>query len=192
MSPLTTRERKVLWVDSETTGLNFRKGEGAILEICGVVTDEKIEIVDEYHGVIHVPEEQLRWQMNQWCWTNHAKSGLLDEVRSSTLTLEQAEAGMIDLVKRNFREKVVIGGSSIHFDRNFINEHMPALASCFTHQMIDVTSLMLAYRVVYGYEPKRENVAHRAPGDIRQSIGFFKNTMMLSPLKVEQLLKEEP
>ena len=66
------------------TGLDPLKDK--ILEIATIITDDKLNIIEcGPHYVIHQSDEVLE-TMNEWCKTQHAKSGLIDAVKSSTIT----------------------------------------------------------------------------------------------------------
>ena len=56
-----------------------------LLEVAVLITDGDLEIVAEGPNiVIHHPEEVLT-SMNEWCIQHHAKSGLTQMVRDSTI-----------------------------------------------------------------------------------------------------------
>ncbi|XP_077275849.1 putative oligoribonuclease isoform X3 [Temnothorax americanus] len=89
----------IVWIDLEMTGLEIDKHH--ILEIACIVTDKKLKIVsEELNIVIHQPDTILE-NMNEWCKENHPKTGLIENSRSSTVSLEEAEKTVLDLLKKH-------------------------------------------------------------------------------------------
>lgn len=159
----------ILWIDLETTGLD--QNECEILEVAAIVTDKNLKEVDRYHSVVHQLEPTLR-TMNQWCRDTHTKSGLLADVRASVQSLEQVENGLLELIQANFgNEKAILAGSSVHFDKKFIDKHMPKVAARLNYRIIDVSSFKETLRIVHGFElPEKTIAAHRALADIQGSM----------------------
>lgn len=105
----------------------------------------------------------------------HAKSGLTDEVRASTITMAEAEEAVLAYVRQfvpNPRTAPLCG-NSIATDRGFLARDMPALDDFLHYRMIDVSSIKELcrrwYPRVYFGQPAK-GLAHRALADIRESI----------------------
>jgi len=105
----------------------------------------------------------------------HAKSGLTEEVRSSTITMAEAEDAVLAYVEEfvpNPRTAPLCG-NSIATDRGFLARDMPTLDSYLHYRMIDVSSIKELcrrwYPRVYFGQPAK-GLAHRALADIRESI----------------------
>jgi oligoribonuclease len=105
----------------------------------------------------------------------HAKSGLTDEVRRSTITMSEAEEQILAYVREHVPNPrtAPLCGNSIATDRGFLARDMPALDSHLHYRMIDVSSIKELCRrwyprVYFGQPPK--GLAHRALADIRESI----------------------
>ena len=76
----------LVWMDLEMTGLE--PAHNVIVEIATIITDDELNIVAEGPDlVVHQPEEALA-MMEQIVVEMHTKSGLLDQIRASTITLE--------------------------------------------------------------------------------------------------------
>ena len=89
-------------MDLEMTGLDPAKH--VIVEIATLVTDDDLEIVAEGPDlVVHQPEEALAL-MEPIVVEMHTKSGLLDAIRASTVTLEQAGAETLEFIKAHVPE----------------------------------------------------------------------------------------
>lgn len=163
-----TKRADVLWIDLEMTGLDVEKD--AILEVAAIATDWNFKEIATYEAVVHQSDEVLAG-MNEWCVTQHEASGLTERVRQSGKTLEAVEQELISFVGEHFDhgEKVILGGNSIHMDRQFIRKDLPKLEELLHYRMLDVS----AWKVVFNGKfntvfAKPEN--HRALEDIRGSI----------------------
>ena len=76
----------LVWMDLEMTGLDHTTE--VIVEIATIITDDDLAIVAEGPDlVIHQPDEALA-AMDPFVVEMHTKSGLLDEIKSSTISLE--------------------------------------------------------------------------------------------------------
>src|SRR5687767_16037305 len=73
----------------------------------------------------------------------HAKSGLTDLVRASTLTLAEAEQQLLTYIKRFVpdRRSAPLCGNSIGTDRGFLARDMPELDDHLHYRMVDVSSI---------------------------------------------------
>jgi oligoribonuclease len=176
----------LVWIDCEMTGLDL--GADALIEIATLVTDDELGIVDEgLDLVIHAEDDTLS-AMPEVVADMHARSGLTDEVRASTLSVGEAEAEVLDYVKKWVPEPrtAPLCGNSIATDRGFLARDMPELDDHLHYRMIDVSSIKELCRrwyprIYFGQPPK--GLAHRALSDIRESIaelGFYRRTAFVA------------
>ncbi|MDV8022520.1 oligoribonuclease [Rhodococcus sp. IEGM 1330] len=164
---------KLVWIDCEMTGLDLSKDK--LIEIAALVTDSELNILGEgVDIVIHADDDALA-NMPAVVTDMHAKSGLTDEVRASTVTLEEAEQRVLAYIKEHVpvAGTVPLAGNSIGTDRGFISRDMTALDTYLHYRMIDVSSIKELSRrwyprIYYGQPPK--GLAHRALADIKESI----------------------
>lgn len=162
-----------MWIDCEMTGLDLSKDK--LIEIAALVTDSELNILGEgVDIVIHADDDALA-NMPAVVTDMHAKSGLTDEVRASTVTLEEAEQRVLAYIKEHVpvAGTVPLAGNSIATDRGFISRDMTALDTYLHYRMIDVSSIKELSRrwyprIYYGQPPK--GLAHRALADIKESI----------------------
>ena len=164
---------RLVWVDCEMTGLSVRTDK--LIEIAALVTDSDLNILGEgIDVVIHADDEALAG-MPEVVVAMHAKSGLTERVRESTVTLEQAEQLVLDYVREHVPEPntAPLCGNSIATDRGFISRDMETLDNYLHYRMIDVSSIKELSRrwypkVYFGQPPKQ--MTHRALADITESI----------------------
>lgn len=146
-----------------------------IIEIATLITDDHLKVIAEGPDlVIHASPEQLA-QMGAFVTEMHTKSGLLDAVKASKITVAQAERETLDFLKAHIPEArtVPLCGNSIGTDRRFLQEYMPELEGFLHYRNVDVSTIKeLAKRwqpsVVAALPEKESN--HRALDDIRESL----------------------
>jgi oligoribonuclease len=164
---------RLVWIDCEMTGLDL--GKDALIEIAALVTDADLNVLGEgVDVVIHADDTALE-SMPEVVMTMHAKSGLTDEVRKSTVSLAEAEAQVLNYIKEWVPDPrtAPLAGNSIATDRGFIARDMPELDAHLHYRMVDVSSIKeLArrwYPRIYYAQPSK-GLAHRALADIKESI----------------------
>jgi oligoribonuclease len=156
------------------TGLDL--GKDALIEIAALVTDSELNVLGEgVDIVIHADEEALA-NMPEVVQKMHAHSGLTEEVRRSTVTLEEAERRVLEYVKAHVPDpnNAPLAGNSIGTDRGFITRDMPDLDGHLHYRMVDVSSIKELVRRWYPriyYAKPEKGLAHRALADIKESIG---------------------
>jgi oligoribonuclease len=106
----------------------------------------------------------------------HAHSGLTEEVRRSTVTLEEAERRVLEYIKTHVPDpnQAPLAGNSIGTDRGFITRDMHDLDDHLHYRMVDVSSIKELVRRWYPriyYAKPEKGLAHRALADIKESIG---------------------
>lgn len=168
-----SKNDRIVWVDCEMTGLDPE--QHVLVEIAAIVTDANLNALDGgIDLVIHASEEELS-RMDDFVTKMHNKSGLIQQIRDSSLSLAEAEERVINYVKRfvPLSRTAPLAGNSIATDRTFIARYMPELNEYLHYRMIDVSSIKeLArrwYPRVYNGQPEK-GLAHRALADIKESI----------------------
>ncbi|UNU72956.1 oligoribonuclease [Moraxella nasovis] len=164
-------KKALIWIDLEMTGLDTMTDE--IIEIATIVTDDNLNILAEGPVfAIKVPDTVLN-SMDDWNKKQHGQSGLVDRIRRSTITLEQAERETIEFLSKWCDAGASpMCGNSICQDRRFLARQMPKLERFFHYRNLDVSSVKeLCYRwrpdVASGYQ---KGGTHLALDDIRDSI----------------------
>lgn len=148
----------------------------AIVEIATLITDDKLDVVAEGPDlVVQCPGPALD-AMEDVVRKMHGKSGLLDAIAASTITLEEAGAQTLDFIKQHVREprSVPLCGNSIGTDRRFLAKHLPEIEEYLHYRSIDVSTIKELVRRWYPPEvldgaPEKKG-GHRALDDIRESV----------------------
>lgn len=168
---LASSDQNLIWIDLEMTGLY--PDTDRIIEIAVVVTDAQLtQRIEGPVFAIHQSDETLD-KMDNWNKGTHGKSGLIDRVKASTVTEDEATAQVIAFLKTYVpRSKSPMCGNSICQDRRFLANYMPTLESFFHYRNLDVSTLKeLAKRwkpgILDGFKKAQ---AHTALADIHESI----------------------
>ncbi len=171
-----------------------------IVEIATIVTDDELNIVAEGPDlVIGATPEQLA-DMDDVVLRMHTSSGLLEAIRESKVTVEEAAAATLEFVKSQvpLPGTVPLCGNSIAMDRSFLRQYMPALDEYFHYRSIDVSSVKELckrwYRDAYGARPQKAT-AHRALDDIRESVAelsYYREHLFRTLQEVQALTPPAP
>jgi oligoribonuclease len=173
----------LVWMDLEMTGLD--PARHVIVEIATLVTDDELEIVDEGPDlVVHHPPEVLT-AMEDVVREMHTRSGLLEAIAASDVTLTEAGDRTLEFIKRHVPSPrtVPLCGNSIGTDRRFLALYLPDIENYLHYRSVDVSTLKeLALRwrpEVLDAAPKKAS-AHRALDDIRESVAelrYYRETL---------------
>ena len=185
MSEIPAKNDRLVWIDLEMTGLDPERH--VIVEVAAVVTDAELTVLGEgLDLVVHATEEQLG-QMDDFVTKMHANSGLDEEIRTSTVTIEEAEEAVLRLVEKHCdpNHPAPLAGNSIATDRTFIRAYMPRLDKALHYRMIDVSTIKELARRWHPrayYNQPDKGMAHRALQDIIESIrelDFYRRSVCL-------------
>jgi len=167
--------KNLIWIDLEMTGLNPKQDR--IIEIATIVTDTHLEILAEGPVfAIHQPDSLLD-AMDEWNTKHHNKTGLVERVKQSRITEEEAQAETIEFLMQYVPcGKSPMCGNTIYQDRKFLTKWMPKLEQYFHYRNLDVSTLkILAKRwrpdIAKGFKKKTK---HMALSDIQDSIAELK------------------
>ncbi|GAA6140473.1 oligoribonuclease [Hydrogenophaga sp. 5NK40-0174] len=168
---LAKSDQNLIWLDCEMSGLDPEKER--LLEIAVVITGP--DLAPRVEGpvlVIHQADAVLD-AMDAWNKGTHGRSGLIDKVRSSTLSEEDAQAELLAFISRYVpRNGSPMCGNTISQDRRFLVKYMPKLEAYFHYRCLDVSTLKeLAKR----WRPEvfsafKKHQKHTALADVHESI----------------------
>ena len=171
----------LIWIDMEMTGL--QPDADRVIEIAMLVTDPQLNVLATGPLlVVHQPDEVLD-AMDTWNKSTHAKTGLIERVRISSLTEVDAERQALEFVSAHVPANVSpMCGNSICQDRRFLARWMPRLEAHFHYRNLDVSTLKELVRrwkpelKAFSKEGKQEALA-----DILESIEelkFYRKNVM--------------
>ncbi len=174
-------------MDLEMTGLE--PSRDVIVEIAVLLTDDELNVVAEGPDlVVSATPEQLDG-MDPFVRNMHTRSGLLEAIRSSTLSLEAAGVLVLDFLKQHIPESktVPLAGNSIGTDRRFLAAYLPEIDEWLHYRSVDVSTLKELCRRWYpealtGAPGKQ--TTHRAMDDIKESVAelaYYRSTIFRAP-----------
>ena len=172
----------LIWIDLEMTGLDPM--EDRIIEIATLVTDKNLNVLEEGPSLAINQSDEMLKGMDEWCTTQHGRSGLTDRVKNSSISEATAEAVTIAFLEQYVPQgRSPMCGNSICQDRRFLARWMPELEEFFHYRNLDVSSLKeLAIRwapeLCEGFSKES---SHLAMNDIKDSIAelkYYRSTML--------------
>ncbi|MEZ7814161.1 MAG: oligoribonuclease [Burkholderiaceae bacterium] len=168
---LAKSDQNLIWLDCEMSGLDPNKE--FLLEIAVIVTNPDLSVrVESPVFVIHQDDAVLN-AMDAWNKGTHGKSGLIDKVKASTVTENQASEALLSFLKLYVpRQGSPMCGNTISQDRRFLVKYMPTFEAYFHYRCLDVSTLKELSRrwrpdVYKGFKKQQ---AHTALADVHESI----------------------
>lgn len=163
-------DERLVWIDLEMTGLDI--GRESIIEIATVVTDGQLNILATGPNLAVSVSEDLLAGMDEWNTSHHTASGLVDRVRTTSVSCEQAEADTLEFLKKWVPQgSAPLCGNSVWNDKKFMEKEMPLLVDYLHYRMIDVSTVKELARRWYPETGRYEKKgAHLALDDILESI----------------------
>jgi oligoribonuclease len=171
----------LIWVDMEMTGL--QPDSDRVIEIAMLVTDPHLNVIATGPVlVVHQPDEVLN-AMDSWNKSTHAKTGLIERVRASTVSEAEAERQALAFLGAYVPQNTSpMCGNSICQDRRFLARWMPSLEAYFHYRNLDVSTLK---ELVRRWKPDLKGFSkegkHEALADILESIEelkFYRKSVM--------------
>jgi oligoribonuclease len=173
--PMAQDATRLIWIDMEMTGL--RPDSDRIIEVALVVTDAALAVVAEAQVLVVHQDDATLGGMDSWNQSTHARTGLTDKVKASTLIEKDVEQRMLAFLREHVPPKTSpMCGNTICQDRRFLARWMPELEDYFHYRNLDVSTLKeLCKRwqpdVARGWTKQGK---HEALADIYESIDELK------------------
>ena len=168
---LSKADDNLVWIDCEMTGLDPEKER--LLEIAVVVTGPNLSPrIEGPVCVIHQSDELLN-KMDAWNKGTHGRSGLIEKVKASTTSEQDAEEQILAFIKKYVsKNNSPLCGNTISQDRRFLVKFMPKLEAYLHYRNLDVSTLKeLSKRwkpEVFNSFKKQQK--HTALADVHESI----------------------
>ena len=170
---------RILWVDLEMTGLDPINDR--IMEVAAIVTDWKFTEIATYEAAVLVGPRLVEKRMKKgpaaefWATIPETRDALIKQNLESGRSARTIENELLAFIDEYFDKDtlVLLGGNSIHMDRQFIASEWGRLNTRLHYRMLDVT----AWKVVFEGKYKKKFIKreeHRALDDIRGSIEELK------------------
>ncbi len=170
-APLAKSDLNLVWLDCEMTGLNPEHER--IIEIAVIITDAHLTRRIEGPVLVIHQSDDLLGKMDKWNTSTHGKSGLIDKVKATAMTEEEAEKILLQFLAHYVpKSSVPMCGNSIGQDRRFLAKYMPRLEAFFHYRNLDVSTLKeLSKRWAPGvFKSFKKKQRHTALADVHESI----------------------
>ncbi|MGI2169610.1 oligoribonuclease [Shewanella sp. MF05960] len=161
----------LIWVDLEMTGLE--PDVDRVIEIATLVTDQELNIIAQGPVLAIYQTDAVLAGMDDWNQKHHGESGLIDRVRASKCSEQDAIKQTIEFLAHYVPKGASpMCGNSIGQDRRFLNKYMLELEEYFHYRNIDVSTIKELVRrwkpeTMNGFSKKN---THQALEDIKESI----------------------
>ncbi len=168
-------QKQLLWLDLEMTGLD--SSVDLITEVAVVVTDFSFKPLVEYSQGIYQQSQILAGRLENNPWFKEQPEAYrreIYEISAQGKPLAEVESDLIQIADEYITDKrVVLAGNSIHTDRGFVDEYLPAFSVKLHYRMLDVSAYKIYVQALTGLEFDKKET-HRALVDIYESIAEMK------------------
>ncbi|MEO8265243.1 MAG: oligoribonuclease [Ilumatobacteraceae bacterium] len=167
----------LVWMDLEMTGLE--PSRHVIVEIATLITDDDLNIIAEGPDLVVHQDDAALAEMDPVVVDMHTRSGLLDAIRASTISLADAGAQTLEFIKTHVPEarRVPLCGNSIGMDRRFLAAYLPEIEEYLHYRSVDVSTVKELvkrwYPALNSSRPRKAG-SHRALGDVMESVSEMK------------------
>ncbi|MEY2583317.1 MAG: oligoribonuclease [Ilumatobacteraceae bacterium] len=164
-------------MDLEMTGLD--PARHVIVEIATLVTDDDLNIIAAGPDLVVHQDDAALAEMDEVVVDMHTRSGLLEAIRASTMTLADAGAQTLEFIKAHVSEprRVPLCGNSIGMDRRFLAAYLPEIEEYLHYRSVDVSTVKELvkrwYPTLNSTRPRKAG-AHRALDDVMESVSEMK------------------
>jgi oligoribonuclease len=168
---LAKSDDNLVWIDCEMTGLDPEKER--LLEIAVIVTGPHLTPRIEGPVCVIYQSDELLDKMDAWNKGTHGRSGLIDKVKASATSEQDAEEAILTFIKKYVSKNASpLCGNTISQDRRFLVKFMPKLEAYLHYRNLDVSTLKeLSKRwkpEVFNSFKKQQK--HTALADVHESI----------------------
>jgi len=166
----------LIWLDLEMTGLD--PYQDVIIEIAIIITDKHLNILATAPVIaVHQSDAALD-AMDEWNQTHHGQSGLIQRVKESSISEQEAMRRSLDFLKPWVPQGASpMCGNSIGQDRRFLYHSMREFEDYFHYRNLDVSTLKIlaGLWVPEVKESFKKESTHQALDDVLESINELKH-----------------
>jgi len=171
-----------------------------IVEIATLVTDDDLNIIAEGPDLVVHQDDAALAEMDPVVVEMHTRSGLLEAIRSSTLTLADAGAQTLEFIKSHVTEprRVPLCGNSIGMDRRFLAAYLPEIEEYLHYRSVDVSTVKELvkrwYPALNSGRPRKVG-AHRALDDVMESVAemkYYRENVFVPPVATPAPTESSP
>lgn len=165
-----------------------------VVEIATLITDDNLQIVAEGPNLVIHQDEAAMASMDPFVHNMHTKSGLLKQIKESTISQDEAKEQTLAFLKEHIPEEktVPLCGNSIGTDRRFLAKHLAEIEEFLHYRSVDVSTIKELSRrwypgVLKGAPAKA--AGHRAMDDIKESVAelaYFRGAIFLPSTSEEE------
>lgn len=176
-----------LFLDTETTGLNYETGnskprENKMLQLAYKLYDANVknELASGNFFVKYSQNElkDIQKSMNDYVFNMHSSTGLLDNLTKDTTSVEEIDKHLFELLNQYPEHKFLLAGNNVQFDYEVVRRHLPLTSSKLYHSVLDVSSVRRAFSTFgsdFGEKTKAEKLSnHDALVDIEECVKEFR------------------
>lgn len=184
------------WIDLETTGLDPRSGRILEVGLCPTTASlQRIGLLHSYIGPMPSKEEIAGWPEP----VRRMHVGLVQDMMESELsTLEETDEFLekfIILHMPDGKEQITLAGSSVHFDKSWLEVHLPKTADLCNYRLADISAVRTFLDrwapffpdAVEALKPMKQ---HRVIPDIEDSLVLARFIRMLVRNGVQELMPQ--
>jgi len=176
---INAKVERILWVDLEMTGLD--PIDDRILEVAAIVTDWDFKEIATYEAAIQVGPRLVEKRMKKgpaaefWNTIPETRDALIKQNLEKGRSGRTIENELLEFLDKHFDKElpVLLGGNSIHMDRQFITREWGRLDARLNYRMLDVSAWKVVFNGKFNKKFSKPE-AHRALEDIRGSIEELK------------------
>lgn len=167
----------LVWIDLEMTGLDPRQNQ--IVEIATVITDDNLDLVAVGPDLVINASAEALSIMEPFVANMHTNSGLLNQIKESVVSLQDAEIQTLEFIKAHITQAgaAPLCGNTIGTDRRFLAEQAASIDNYLHYRSIDVSSikeLARRWKPEIAKSAPAKKRGHRALDDILESIEELK------------------
>ena len=173
---------RLVWCDLETTGLD--PNNDLLLEVGFRITDLELNTLSQKSVLIWGPkyiDKIVQSKIEHIVWNMHKESQLFVDAKEHGTAITAARDVISNwLVQHDITVNDPICGSSVQFDRGWLDVWMPECINMFSYRNIDTSSIKEVCRrynpVLYAKldEDTSPKKLHRVQSDLTDTINEFK------------------